>query len=110
MPVRLHVGSIAGPDAVRMGTRPRPGSPSEALAAVPRTATAGKGKQVRSVGIHPVPKAEGGGVCHIEGPHVHVFAANKLEYRDRRRGSPQERPERTHDQPADEAHPEVTAG
>lgn len=54
------------------------------LAAAPRTATAGKGKQVRYVGIHPVPKAEGGGVCYIEGPHVHVFAANKLEYRDHR--------------------------
>ena len=41
-----------------------------------------KGKQVRYVGIHPLPKAEGGGMCYIEGPHVHLFAANKLEYRD----------------------------
>jgi hypothetical protein len=41
-----------------------------------------KGKQVRYVGLHPVPKAEGGGICYIEGPHVHIFAANKLEYRD----------------------------
>lgn len=43
-----------------------------------------KGRQVRYVGIHPIPKAEGGGICYIEGPHVHIFAANKLEYRDHR--------------------------
>lgn len=42
----------------------------------------GKGRQVRYVGIHPLPKSEGGGMCYIEGPHVHLFAANKLEYRD----------------------------
>ncbi len=53
------------------------------IAAGVQPAIAGK-KQVRYVGIHPVPKAEGGGVCYIEGPHVHVFAANKLEYRDHR--------------------------
>ena len=46
-------------------------------------AVAGK-KQVRYIGIHPIPKAEGGGFCNIEGPHVHVFGANKLEYRDHR--------------------------
>ena len=52
-------------------------------AAVAGTAVAGKGsKQVRYHGIHPVPKSEGGGLCYIEGPHVHIFAANKLEYRD----------------------------
>ncbi len=39
------------------------------------------GKQVRYAGIHPVAKAEGGGICHIEFPHVHVYPANKLEYR-----------------------------
>src|SRR5690349_10549174 len=39
------------------------------------------GRQVRYAGIHPVSKAEGGGICHIEFPHVHVYAANKLEYR-----------------------------
>lgn len=44
-------------------------------------AAAGR-KQVHYIGIHPVPKVEGGGFCNIEGPHVHVFAANKLEYRD----------------------------
>jgi hypothetical protein len=46
-------------------------------------AVAGKkyGKQVRYAGVHPIPKGEGGGMCHIEGPHVHIFAANKLEYR-----------------------------
>ena len=32
-------------------------------------------KQHRYVGIHPVPRAEGGGVCHIHAPHVHVYAA-----------------------------------
>jgi hypothetical protein len=42
------------------------------------------GKQVRFIGIHPIPKAEGGGMCNIEGPHVHIYAANKLEYRDHR--------------------------
>lgn len=41
-------------------------------------------KQVKYVGIHPIAKAHGGGFCHIEGPHVHIFAANKLEYRDHR--------------------------
>ncbi len=40
------------------------------------------GKQVRFVGIHPIPKNEGGGICNIEGPHVHIYIANKLEYRD----------------------------
>jgi hypothetical protein len=54
-----------------------------ALVLVTSLAFAGK-KQVRYVGIHPVPKAEGGGFCNIEGPHVHVFGANKLEYRDHR--------------------------
>ncbi len=39
------------------------------------------GKQVRYAGIHPIAKVEGGGICHIEGPHVHVYPANKLEYR-----------------------------
>ncbi|HEX5062522.1 MAG TPA: hypothetical protein VFV99_24285 [Kofleriaceae bacterium] len=39
------------------------------------------GRQVRYAGIHPVSKAEGGGICHIEFPHVHVYPANKLEYR-----------------------------
>lgn len=40
------------------------------------------GKQVRFVGIHPIPRAEGGGICNIEVPHVHIYAANKIEYRD----------------------------
>jgi hypothetical protein len=50
-------------------------------------ATASKTKQVRFVGIHPIPKSEGGGICYIEGPHVHIYAANKLEYRDHRGAS-----------------------
>jgi hypothetical protein len=56
------------------------------LALAPVAAASGDhhhfGRQVRFVGIHPIPKAEGGGMCNIEGPHVHIFAANKLEYRD----------------------------
>lgn len=52
------------------------------VVAVP-TATAAKkfGKQVGYVGIHPIPKGEGGGICYIEGPHVHIYPANKIEYR-----------------------------
>jgi len=43
----------------------------------------GKPKQVRYVGVHPIPKGHGGGVCHIEGPHVHVYAPAdaKVQYR-----------------------------
>jgi hypothetical protein len=37
--------------------------------------------QVRYVGIHPIPKSEGGGICYIQGPHVHTYAADKLQYR-----------------------------
>ncbi|MCA9678578.1 MAG: hypothetical protein H6708_23685 [Kofleriaceae bacterium] len=49
-------------------------------------AAAGKGRklqQVKFVGIHPIPKAEGGGVCHIEVPHVHIYAPAdaKVQYR-----------------------------
>ena len=40
------------------------------------------GKQSRFVGVHPIPKSEGGGLCYIEGPHVHIYAADKLQYRD----------------------------
>ena len=47
-------------------------------------ATADKTRQVRFVGIHPIPKSEGGGICYIEGPHVHLYAADKLQYRDHR--------------------------
>jgi hypothetical protein len=52
-----------------------------ALLAVP--AAAGP-KQVRYVGIHPLPKGEGGGICYIEGPHIHVFDADRIQYRDHR--------------------------
>jgi hypothetical protein len=51
------------------------------LAASPALADHKFGKQVRFAGIHPIPKNEGGGICYIEGPHVHIYAANKLEYR-----------------------------
>ncbi|HTL32180.1 MAG TPA: hypothetical protein VL326_03590 [Kofleriaceae bacterium] len=51
------------------------------FAATPALAGKKFGKQVRFAGIHPVPKGEGGGICHIQGPHVHIYAANKLEYR-----------------------------
>ena len=47
-------------------------------------ATADKTRQVRYVGIHPIPKSEGGGICYIEGPHVHLYGADKLQYRDHR--------------------------
>ncbi len=53
-----------------------------AVAAAPAVADHAYGKQVRFVGVHPIPKSEGGGMCYIEGPHVHIYAANKLEYRD----------------------------
>jgi hypothetical protein len=46
------------------------------------TADADRNRQVRYVGIHPVPSAVGDGMCYIEGPHVHVYAADKLQYRD----------------------------
>ncbi|HEY1816639.1 MAG TPA: hypothetical protein VGG74_30035 [Kofleriaceae bacterium] len=39
------------------------------------------GRQVRFAGPHPIPKSDGGGMCYIEGPHVHIYAANDLEYR-----------------------------
>ena len=52
------------------------------LAASPALADHKYGRQVRFAGIHPIPKSEGGGICYIEGPHVHIYAANKLEYRN----------------------------
>jgi hypothetical protein len=53
-----------------------------ALAVMAGTALAGK--QVKYIGIHPIAKAHGGGFCHIEGPHVHIYAADKVQYRDHR--------------------------
>lgn len=38
--------------------------------------------RVSYLGLHPLPKSDGGGVCYIEGPHVHHFTADKLQYRD----------------------------
>ncbi|HEU0033223.1 MAG TPA: hypothetical protein VFQ53_21470 [Kofleriaceae bacterium] len=32
--------------------------------------------------MHPIAKSQGGGMCYIEGPHVHVYAADKVQYRD----------------------------
>lgn len=46
------------------------------------TAIAGPTKQVHYVGIHPIPKSTGGGICYIEGPHVHIYDADKIQYRD----------------------------
>lgn len=49
------------------------------------TARAGGPRQVHYVGIHPIPKAEGSGLCYIEVPHVHVYAVarpDKVQYRD----------------------------
>jgi hypothetical protein len=49
-------------------------------------ALAANAKQVRYIGIHPLPKADDGGICYIEGPHVHIYApsgeADKIQYRD----------------------------
>jgi hypothetical protein len=52
-----------------------------ALFAAPAVAGKKYGKQVRFAGIHPVPKGNGGGICYIEAPHVHIYKPNKLEYR-----------------------------
>src|SRR5512146_2510369 len=40
--------------------------------------------QVRYVGPHPIPKEYGGGFCHIQVPHVHVYGPvdAKLQYRE----------------------------
>lgn len=48
------------------------------------TAGADRKQQVRYTGIHPLVKAEGGGTCYIEGPHVHIYGADKVQYRDHR--------------------------
>lgn len=42
------------------------------------------GKHHRYVGIHPIVKAHGGGMCHIEAPHVHAYAPIdvKVNFRD----------------------------
>ncbi|MGE5186802.1 MAG: hypothetical protein ACM31C_32335 [Acidobacteriota bacterium] len=53
-----------------------------AIGVAPALADHRYGRQVRYVGVHPIPKSEGGGMCYIEGPHVHIYAANKLEYRN----------------------------
>jgi hypothetical protein len=62
-------------------------SAAVALVGAPASLHAAGGKQVRYVGIHPVPKSEGGGICYIEGPHVHIFDSDKLQYRDHRGAS-----------------------
>jgi hypothetical protein len=49
------------------------------VVAVPALAEA---KHHRYIGIHPIAKSHGGGICYIEGPHVHVFEADKVQYRD----------------------------
>ncbi len=43
----------------------------------------GKATQVKFVGVHPIAKAHGGGLCHIEAPHVHMYAPAdvKVQYR-----------------------------
>lgn len=47
----------------------------------PAVAGSKYGRQVRYAGVHPVANSDGGGMCHIEAPHVHIYPANKLEYR-----------------------------
>lgn len=53
-----------------------------ALAALTGAAAADK-KHHRYVGIHPIAKTHGGGMCHIQAAHVHVYAPVdvKLNYR-----------------------------
>ena len=51
------------------------------LLAVSAFADSKFGRQVRYLGFHPIPKSQGGGICYIEGPHVHIYAANKVEFR-----------------------------
>jgi hypothetical protein len=55
-----------------------------ALAATGAGRAVADGKQHRYVGIHPVPRGHGGGICHIQAPHVHVYAPAevKMQYRD----------------------------
>ncbi len=56
-----------------------------AIAIATSPASAGRDhRQTRYVGIHPIPKAQGSGICHIEYPHVHVYAPTdqKVHYRD----------------------------
>ncbi len=54
-----------------------------ALAATARVAAADK-KHHRFVGIHPITKIHGGGMCHIEAPHVHAYAPidAKVQFRE----------------------------
>jgi hypothetical protein len=54
-----------------------------ALVAIATPAAAGP-RQVRYIGIHPIPRPDGGGICYIEGAHVHLFDADKVQYRDHR--------------------------
>jgi hypothetical protein len=48
------------------------------VAATAGSAAAGK-DQVKFVGIHPIPKAHGSGLCHIEGPHVHMYVPTDIK-------------------------------
>jgi hypothetical protein len=54
--------------------------------AVSPDARADHQRQVRYVGVHPIPKEYGGGTCYIEVPHVHVYMVPdaKVHYRDHR--------------------------
>jgi hypothetical protein len=52
------------------------------IAIVCLAATTAWADRVSYLGLHPLPKSHGGGVCYIEGPHVHDFAPDKLQYRD----------------------------
>jgi len=56
------------------------------IAFAPRAASAGgRAKQVKYIGVHPIPRVAGGGICHIEAPHVHIYGPDvKLNYRDHR--------------------------
>jgi hypothetical protein len=53
-----------------------------AVVCIALPAIAGPNKQVRYIGLHPIPKAEGSGLCYIEAPHVHIYDADRVQYRD----------------------------
>lgn len=54
-----------------------------ALMLLPGGSEASRTKQVRYGGIHSVPKGRGGGLCHIEAAHVHVYAPDiAVQYRE----------------------------
>jgi hypothetical protein len=79
---RMQLRDVAMVRRLRMRSGMRAFTLLVVLAVASATADADRAKQVRYVGMHPIPKAAGGGLCDIEGPHVHIYAADKLQYRE----------------------------